>query len=81
MDRKKFIEYANKHLITAHQARQITGQARASFSQSVRDGHLHPALELKESEKRVQRLFFKDEVEAYYEKIRVKPQYKKFKEQ
>ncbi|HEL8279457.1 TPA: hypothetical protein U0C88_002473, partial [Listeria monocytogenes] len=43
--------------------------SRAAFNQSVTNGYLKPALELKESDTRVLRLYFQDEVIAYKEKM------------
>ncbi|MBC1567206.1 hypothetical protein [Listeria booriae] len=65
MDRKAFIEYGNKHLLTTTAARHITEQTTKAFQQSVKSGHLTPAFEFRDSERHVIRLYFRDEVEAY----------------
>ncbi|WP_221771889.1 hypothetical protein [Listeria booriae] len=65
MKRDEFIKYAKEHLISTHEARKITDQSIKAFQQSVKNEKLIPALEIKESDKRVIRLFFRDEVEAY----------------
>lgn len=69
MNKKEFIDFARENLLSSHQARHITGQSRAAFNQSVTNGYLKPALELKESDTRVLRLYFQDEVIAYKEKM------------
>ncbi|EKD7143295.1 hypothetical protein OSE20_002851 [Listeria innocua] len=69
MNKQEFITFAKQNLISSHQARNITGQSRAAFNQSVTNGYLKPALELKESDTRVLRLYFQDEVIAYKEKM------------
>ncbi|WP_088816348.1 MULTISPECIES: hypothetical protein [Listeria] len=65
MNKEQFLQYAQDHLISSHQAREITEQSLSAFKQSVRTGKLRPALEIKESESRVIRLFFRDDVVAY----------------
>ncbi|MBC1491018.1 hypothetical protein [Listeria booriae] len=70
MDKKEFINYANEHLISSHQAREITGQKLAAFKQSVKNEKLIPALVIPESETRVIRLFFREDVIAYKERMK-----------
>ncbi|WP_260490138.1 hypothetical protein [Listeria booriae] len=65
MNRDEFIKYAKDRLISTREAREITDQTIKAFQQSVKNEKLIPALEIKESEKRVIRLFFRDDVEAY----------------
>nr|WP_311773446.1 hypothetical protein [Listeria grandensis] len=65
LNRDEFIKYANEHLISTREAREITDQTLKAFQQSVKNEKLIPAVEIKESEKRVIRLFFRDDVEAY----------------
>lgn len=69
MDRQLFIEYAKNNLVSTHEARQITEQSLNAFKQSVRTGKLIPALEIPESDKRIIRLFFRDDVVAYKDKM------------
>ncbi|MBC1403132.1 hypothetical protein HB904_17170 [Listeria booriae] len=69
MKKDEFIKYAKENLISTREARSITEQTIKAFQQSVKNEKIIPAIEIKESEKRVIRLFFKDEVEAYKDKM------------
>ncbi|MBC1235495.1 hypothetical protein HB810_16490 [Listeria booriae] len=65
LNRDEFIKYAKENLISTREARKITEQTIKAFQQSVKNEKIIPAVEIKESEKRVIRLFFRDDVEAY----------------
>ncbi|WP_312025755.1 hypothetical protein [Listeria booriae] len=65
LKRDEFIKYAKENLISTREARSITEQTIKAFQQSVKNEKILPAIEIKESEKRVIRLFFRDDVEAY----------------
>ncbi|MBC1435926.1 MULTISPECIES: hypothetical protein [Listeria] len=65
MDKDKFVKYGNEHLLTTTAARKITGQSARAFQQSLRNGHIKPIFEFRDSEKHVIRLYFRDDVEAY----------------
>ncbi|KGL43598.1 hypothetical protein [Listeria newyorkensis] len=65
MDKEAFIKFANENLLTTTAARKITDQSTRAFQQSLRNGLIAPALEFRDSEKHVVRLYFRDDVEAY----------------